>query len=96
MEKILEKVVTGLQRPIIFVLMLIACPSMFFLGVWACYGLAYPMFTGEIPVKEEANIYLVYGLVVLICFGPFLLSWVSYRLAKKAFNQIKHQGLVYK
>lgn len=96
MEEILEKVVTGLQRPIIFVLMLIACPSMFFLGIWACYGLAYPMFTGEIPVKEEANIYLVYGLVMLICFGPFLLSWVSYRLAKKAFNQIKHQGLVYK
>lgn len=96
MEKIFEKVVTGLQRPIIFVLMLIACPSMFFLGIWACYGLAYPMFTGEMPVKEEANIYLVYGLVMLICVAPFLLSWVSYRLAKKAFNQIKHQGLVYK
>lgn len=96
MEKILEKVVTVLQRPLIFVLMLIACPSMFFLGIWACYGLAYPMFTGEMPVKEQANIYLVYGLVMLICFGPFLLSWISYRLAKKAFNQIKNQGLVYK
>ncbi len=96
MTKIFERAITGFQRPIIFVLMIIACPAMLFLGLWACYGLGFPLLTGEFPMKDNANPYLLYGMVLLICLGPFLLSWVSFRIARKALMQIKSQGLIYK
>jgi hypothetical protein len=90
-----EKVVTTLQRPIIFVLMVIACPALFGLGCWANYGLGLPLVTGNLPIREDANKLGAYGLIAAICVMPLLLSWISARLAKKAWVQMKTSGVTY-
>lgn len=90
-----EKVVTTLQRPIIFILMVIACPAMLGLGCWAIYGLGIPLVTGNLPTREGANKFGAYSLFVAICVIPFLLSWISARLAKKAWVQMRTSGVMY-
>ena len=90
-----EKAVTTLQRPLMFVLMIISCPSMLVLGALAVINLLVPAITGEQPIKEGANIFVFYGLLSLACIVPFALSWFSGKMVIKAWKQMREKGVLY-
>jgi len=93
--KVLQAVVAS-QRPVILVLMGVACPAFIVIGVWSIVKFGYPMLNGDFGLKDDPNLVLLYGFVSLVCIPPFLLSWVCARYTKKAWAEIKESGAIYK